>query len=141
MRVDKKILFFIFLSLGLSCQLWFLSSDCKEMATHFRGYLLDKQCSESVRDDALAEEFIKNHTKDCCLMENCRRNGYGLYVKPNWYNLDAQGNKIAVRLLRQSKREHSFLVQVEGSLKGGVLKVESIKEVDSQTNPGGVEAK
>lgn len=95
----------------------------------FSGYLVDKQCADSVREDSDPVDFIKHHTKDCSLMINCRRKGYSLYVKPHWYDLDKHGNKLAIKLLQNSKRRNAFFVEVEGPAKAGVLRVKSMKEI------------
>lgn len=112
-----------------------------EPKSTFSGYLVDKQCADSVRDDSDALDFIRHHTKDCSLMINCRRTGYSLYVKPDWYDLDKHGNKLAIKLLQNSRRKNGFYVDVEGSLKTGVLRVKSMKEIQEPAERNSPEVK
>lgn len=94
------------------------------------GYLLDKQCAESVIEDSNPISFIQHHTKDCALMQNCRAAGYGLYSKRSWYNLDKHGNQLAIKTLQASKRNSGFYVQIIGEQHGKTLQVKSMKEID-----------
>ncbi|HIA52557.1 MAG TPA: hypothetical protein EYN91_10775 [Candidatus Melainabacteria bacterium] len=48
------------------------ASAAPEPKSIFSGYLVDKQCANSVREDSDPVDFIKHHTKDCSLMINCR---------------------------------------------------------------------
>lgn len=95
----------------------------------WQGYLIDRQCADTVREDSHPEDFIKHHTKDCALMTNCRRKGYSLYAKPNWFDFDKHGSKLAIKVLQKSKRKDSFYVQVEGSTQAGILRVKEIVEI------------
>jgi hypothetical protein len=105
------------------------TSSAAEKVSKLQGYLVDRQCADSVRGDSDPEGFIKHHTKDCALMVNCRRKGYSLYVKPNWFDFDKHGNKLAVKVLQKSSRRNAFYVQVEGSAQAGILKVKEIVEI------------
>lgn len=106
-----------------------VTSSAADKTSKLQGYLVDRQCADSVRGDSDPESFIKHHTKDCALMVNCRRKGYSLYVKPNWFDLDKHGNKLAVKVLQKSARRNAFYVQVEGTTQAGILKVKDIVEV------------
>ncbi|MBX9771127.1 MAG: hypothetical protein K2X29_07135 [Candidatus Obscuribacterales bacterium] len=96
----------------------------------WQGYLLDRQCADSVREDSDPKVFIQHHTKDCALMPNCRAKGYSLYSKHKWLNLDKRGSEIAVKVLKASKRKRGFYVEVTGTLDKESLKTASIKEID-----------
>lgn len=100
----------------------------------WQGYLLDRQCADSVREDADPKVFIQHHTKDCALMPNCRAKGYSVYVASSdndkWFDLDKKGNDLAVKLLKASKRRSGFYVEVTGTQQDKVLKTQSIKEIE-----------
>jgi hypothetical protein len=102
---------------------------------------VDKQCADSVREDSHPEDFIKHHTKDCALMENCRRKGYTLYVQPGWFDLDKHGNYLAVKVLQKSKRNRAFFVRIEGSAQAGILKVKRIVEIPEPISQENAETK
>lgn len=96
----------------------------------WRGYMVDRQCADSVREDSDPKAFLQHHTKDCALMPNCRARGYSLYADGNWFDFDKAGNERAVKVLRASKRKSGFFVEVAGTAQGKVLKVGSIKEIE-----------
>lgn len=98
--------------------------------TKWRGYLVDRNCAESVKEDSNPESFLEHHTKDCALMPNCRAKGYVIYSDHQWLSLDKRGNGLAVSLLRASKRKSGFYVEVSGARKGDAVKVQSIKEIN-----------
>lgn len=97
--------------------------------TNWRGYIVDRQCADSVREDSDPRSFIQHHTKDCALMPNCRAKGYSLYADGKWFDFDKRGNQLAIQLLQRSKRKSGFYVDVTGSAQGKVLRVENIKEI------------
>ena len=96
----------------------------------WQGYLIDRQCADSVREDSDPKVFIQHHTKDCALMPNCRAKGYTLYSTHKWLNLDKRGGEIAVKVLKGSKRKSGFYVEVTGTFDKELLKTASIKEID-----------
>lgn len=106
-----------------------------ENSTVLNGYVIDKQCAESVRQDSDPTTFIRHHTKDCSLMPNCRAIGYSIYAGGSWFDLDNKGNAIAIKLLQVSKKKSDFFVQAQGKLQGKTLKVESMKEIDKPQRP------
>ncbi|MBX9688621.1 MAG: hypothetical protein K2X27_18070 [Candidatus Obscuribacterales bacterium] len=96
----------------------------------WQGYLVDRHCAESVREDSEPKVFLQHHTKDCALMPNCRARGYSLYANEKWFDFDKAGNQRAVKILQASKRKSGFFVAVIGTAQGKVLKVASIKEIE-----------
>ncbi|HEY9868424.1 MAG TPA: hypothetical protein V6D08_04610, partial [Candidatus Obscuribacterales bacterium] len=85
------------------------------------GYVIDRQCAESFREDTDPRAFVLHHTKACALMPNCRAKGYALFVDGKWYDFDKRGNELAVKLLQTSKRKKGFYVQVTAEARGRVL--------------------
>ena len=55
--------------------------------------------------------------------------GYALYADGKLYKLDAEGNKKAAELLKNTKVEKGMQVAVEGSVDGETLTVKTISEV------------
>jgi hypothetical protein len=98
------------------------------------GYLIDRQCADSVKEDNDPKAFIEHHTKDCVLMVNCTVKGFAIYVTPKaeakWLDLDKKGNELAAKLLKSSKRKRGFYVEVTGKQENTVLKTQTIKEID-----------
>lgn len=120
-----------FTGLGLALTVFALFCiPCKATDEQFDGYLIDRKCSAWVVDDPHPEDFIKHHTKDCCLMANCKQLGYTLFVKPRWLALDRHGNKLVIQLLEKSQRRNGFYVRICGSVDGNRLKVKTIKEIE-----------
>jgi hypothetical protein len=98
--------------------------------TTWRGYVVDRQCADSVRDDTDPRVFLQHHTRDCALMPNCKVKGYSLYANGRWFDFDLVSNQRAIRVLQASKRKNGMYAEVSGSLQGKVLTVQSIKEID-----------
>ncbi|MBI4533498.1 MAG: hypothetical protein HY711_06080 [Candidatus Melainabacteria bacterium] len=112
----------------LDCdQAW--AAGCKQ----WYGYLIDRQCAESVEKDTKPKAFVLHHTKDCALMSNCQAKGYALFVDGKWYDLDKRGNELAIQVLQGSRKEHGFYVQVTAVLQGKMLKVNSLQESKEPT--------
>lgn len=109
-----------------------LAANADDQKQNFRGYILDKKCADSVKDDNDPSAFIEHHTKDCALMRNCKKSGYRLYSKGNWFDLDKKGNELAIKTLEQSKRKNNFYVEVTGKSEGKSLQVISMKELDKE---------
>jgi len=104
-----------------------------ETQTKWQGYLVDRGCADSVRDDSDPTAFVQNHTKDCSLMANCRAKGYSIYAtspERKWLDLDKKGNDLALKLLKASKKRIGFYVEVTGTATKKVLKTQSIEEID-----------
>lgn len=104
-----------------------------EAQTKWQGYLVDRGCADSVRNDSDPTMFVQNHTKDCALMPNCRAKGYSIYATSpecKWLDLDKKGNDLALKLLKSSKRRISFYVEVTGVRKKHELKTQSLEEID-----------
>lgn len=104
----------------------------------WRGYIIDRQCAESVREDSDPVPFLRHHNKDCALMPSCRRNGYSLYASGKWLDLDKKANGLIMQALKLSKRKNGFYAEVAGKMQGKVVKVEKITEIEepSQTGSG-----
>ena len=90
------------------------------------GYLMDKACSA----DALkkGEKAAKEHGRDCALMEDCVKSGYGVFTADGQYvTFDPAGNKRAMAALKTSKKETDLRVTVTGDVTGDSMKVTSLK--------------
>ena len=94
------------------------------------GYIIDNACSGRAATENGAEK-VKNHTTKCAQMPKCAESGYALFVDNKLYKLDADGNKKAAEVLKNTKLEKGLQVEIEGTLDGETLKVTSIKEVSS----------
>jgi hypothetical protein len=88
------------------------------------GYLVDLKCATTRANDA---GFPADHTKECMLMEACVKSGYGVMTADKkLIKFDAAGNAKANALLKATNRDKDWRVTVKGTMKDGVLSVESI---------------
>ena len=90
------------------------------------GYLLDKACSA----DALkkGQKVAKEHGKDCALMDDCMKSGFGVFTADGKFiAFDAAGNTRAVSALRAAKKDTGFQVTVTGDASGDSIKVATLK--------------
>lgn len=106
------------------------SDACATEPIKWRGYLVDRSCADSVRQDPDPKSFLQHHTKDCALMPNCQSKGYSLYSDKKWFDLDKKGTQLAVKTLRASRKKSGFFVEITGTAKNNLLTVQEMKEVD-----------
>src|SRR2546428_1156062 len=69
------------------------------------GYVVDMVCfADHVKDSPEdATKFAAEHTKECALMEECVKSGYGVYADGKWYPFDAKGNELAKAVFEKSQ--------------------------------------
>lgn len=129
---DQRCLVYMNKSIAilLPASLWIcINAAFCEGVAKWQGYVIDKQCADSVREDSNPISFIQHHTRDCSLMSNCRALGYCLYSNGKWLDFDKKGNELAIKLLQASKKKSGVFSEATGILEGKVLKVQAMKEV------------
>jgi hypothetical protein len=103
--------------------------------TKVEGVLIDKACSYKaetrvVPGPSLAGGIVVayGHTRQCALMPECQRSGYGVFSYDNKFlAFDEAGNRKALAIFKESKKEDDFRVEVTGEVQGDVMKVSTIK--------------
>ena len=92
------------------------------------GYVVDMMCfSEHAKDAAdVAKKAAGEHTRDCALMEECVKSGYGIYADGKSYPFDAKGNELAKAMFEKAKRKDNIKATVEGMNHDGKILVEKI---------------
>ncbi|MGQ9806657.1 MAG: hypothetical protein ACUVRP_11365 [Chlorobiales bacterium] len=87
------------------------------------GYLSDCQCGESLESVKMAA----SHTKECCLMEECAKSGFGIYANGKFIKFDSKGSDKAKDFLVALKKEKDLKVKVTGKMENGVFMLASIE--------------
>jgi hypothetical protein len=110
----------------------------EQVASKWRGYIVDRQCADSVREDTDPIPFLRRHSKDCSLMPSCKRDGYSLYADGKWLDVDKDANAIVMHAIKSSKRKNGFYAEVLGEQQGKGVKVKKITEIDepAENKPG-----
>lgn len=92
-------------------------------AATVEGVLVDKACSADMSfNDA------KGHSKDCAMMEDCRKSGFGVVTaEGKFLKFDAAGDQKAVEALEATDKEEGIMVSVDGKIDGDMIKVSSLK--------------
>lgn len=107
--------------------------------TKVQGVLIDKQCSSKAETRVAPGPRIEGgmlvaytETRQCALMPACQRSGYGVftYDSNKFLAFDAEGNRKALAIFKDSKKEDDFRVEVTGEIQGDRMKVASIKLLD-----------
>ncbi len=129
MRVQNLLLLTAAMLLTLN---WYGLAD--EKGKQWTGYLIDRKCMKAVVHDHDPVEFVKHHTKSCLLLPICAQSGYVLYCEGKWLKLDKQGDELAGKLIRSSKRGSKFYVRVKGQEVGKEILVSEILEVEEPEN-------
>ncbi len=100
----------------------------QKTTTKVTGFLVDNMCAAGAHDEEGAEEAAE-HKVSCALMAACAKSGFAVVAKDKTYKLDAQGNKMALKTLRESKTKQGMRVQVEGTVEGDTLHADTLSEV------------
>src|SRR5882672_3454394 len=95
------------------------------------GYVVDVVCFADHANESpeAATKFAAEHTKECALMEDCVKSGYGIFADGKWYPFDDKGNKLAKSLFDKTSNKDHIKVTVEGMKHGDKVLVESLTEV------------
>jgi hypothetical protein len=100
---------------------------CVASAAEVKGILLDRMCSVKIVA-ANDQKAAQNHTRDCALMEDCVKAGYGVFTADGKFiTLDPAGNQKAQEALKASKKKDNIRVQVTGEQSGDSIAVAAIK--------------
>lgn len=94
------------------------------------GFVVDVMCAASHVKDApdAATKFAAAHTKECGLMAECIKSGYGIFSEGKWYPFDDKGNEMAKAIFEKTSRKDNIKVTVEGMTHDGKLLVQSMAE-------------
>jgi hypothetical protein len=112
-----------------------LSTASDNSETKVQGVLIDKMCSYKGESRVAPGPRIEGgilaiypHTKQCALMPDCQKSGYGVFTYgQKFLAFDEAGNKKALAFFKESKKEDDFRVEVTGRIQGDTIKVTSIQ--------------
>ena len=94
-------------------------------AADFQGVLADWKCTEKMVKNGREKTLKDDHT--CSLRRNSARSGYGLITdEKKYYQLDAEGIRLAKELLNNSHDKDNLRVLARGELDGDTLKVSTM---------------
>jgi hypothetical protein len=87
------------------------------------GFLVDSMCAtgKDVKD--------KEHPVSCALMPKCQESGYAVVARDTAFKLDANGNKLALEILKNTKAKKGLAVTVKGTVIDDVFHVDTMTEV------------
>jgi hypothetical protein len=104
-------------------------------AAEVEGVLMDKVCSmRGVKD---GQRVATMHTRQCTMMPDCEKSGYGVFTADNKHLVfDAAGNEQAATALKSSKKKDNLKVKVTGEATGDTIK--SYESDAAMTPPSGV---
>jgi hypothetical protein len=130
----KKLLRLLVL-VGLPCTFAMAATAPPEKET-IKGILMDEKCSGTAdlriagSSGLLAGGRIvaEAHTRECALMPECQKSGYGVYTDDNKFlKFDEAGNRNALAAIKASAKLDDFEVEVTGEVKGDSIKVVTLK--------------
>jgi hypothetical protein len=76
-------------------------------AAEVEGVLMDKMCSIKAAKDG--QKAATMHTRQCAMMPNCEKSGYGVFTADNKYLVfDAAGNDQAMAALKATKKKDNL---------------------------------
>jgi hypothetical protein len=96
------------------------------------GYVVDVVCAAEHTKDTPedATKFAAEHTKECALMEECVKSGYGIFADGKWYPFDEKGNTVAKALFEKTAKKDHIKMTVEGMKHEGKILVEKLIETE-----------
>ena len=96
------------------------------------GYVVDVVCfaDQAKGKPEEAAKAAAEHTKECALMEDCIKGGYGIYADGKWYPFDAKGNDLAKAVFEKTTKKDHIKMIVEGMKHDGKILVEKITEAE-----------
>jgi len=100
-----------------------LSLPLTALADSWKGVaLVDNDCRGMVKDP-------DTHPTSCAL--KCEKSGYSVQTADGqWLKLDAAGNKAAVAALHKTKKADHLRADVDGTLKGDMIRVKTLSIPD-----------
>src|ERR1700758_516821 len=95
-------------------------------AAQVQGILIDEMCSSKAEVRIVSGPRLEGgmivaeaHTRQCALMPECQKSGYGVFTNDNKYlKCDEAGSRKALAALRASKKEDDLKVEVTGEIQG-----------------------
>ena len=126
--IMKRAIALIMLAVGLIA----VSTVRAHEKVKLTGYVVDVVCAADHTKDKPedATKFASEHTKECALMEECVKSGYGIFADGKWYPFDAKGNTLAKALFEKTAQKDPIKVTVEGMKHEGKILVEKLTEAD-----------
>ena len=99
----------------------------KPVAGTWSGTLVDKMCAEKIIKKGDMSK-MKEHEKSCMMTCGKGAKNLGVVVDGAFYSFDAKGNKMAWKLMKNSKADSDIQVTVDGKLKGKRIWVSKIEQ-------------
>lgn len=118
--VRKSILLFTILALAA---IFIYAQDAGKKSAEITGFLIDSHCATGI------DQKDREHPVSCSLMAACSDSGFAVVAKDTVYKLDENGNKQALEIAKTTKTKKRLAVKVVGTLKDGVMHVDTISEV------------
>lgn len=127
----KSLLRFCLCFAGVSC-----AFTIAARADDIKGVLMDEKCSGTadLRISGSTGLLVggrivaEAHTKQCALMPECQKSGYGVYTSDNKFlKFDEGGNHKALAAIKASNKLDDLEVEVTGQVKGDTIKVLTLK--------------
>lgn len=96
------------------------------------GYVTDVVCfGEHAKDAPEAmTKVAAEHTKECALMAECVKGGYGIVADGKWYPFDAKGNDLAKALFEKTAKKDHIKMTVDGMKHDGKILVNTLTEAE-----------
>lgn len=119
----------------VAASVWLVSAAAETPETKVQGVLIDNMCSYKAETRIVPGGLLAGgivtiypHTRQCALMPECQKSGYGIFTyDQKFLPFDEAGNQKALAYFKQAKQEDDFRVEVTGQSQGEVFKVASIK--------------
>lgn len=100
-----------------------VNAQDEKKSAKITGFLIDNMCATP------NDSHAKSHAVSCARMEACEKSGYAVVSKDKIYKLDAEGNRRALAIIKETKTKKGLAVEAEGTVEGDTLHVDDMTEV------------
>ena len=99
--------------------------------TTLTGYVVDQHCGATIATKADVMDKAAAHTKECALMEDCVKSGYGIFSGGKYYKFDSTGSATAQAAIEKSKLSKGLFFIAVGKDVNGTFHLTSLTEANA----------
>jgi|GEM_PF-4758851 len=105
-----------------------LVQNHKQSAITLKGHLVDVSCAvKHTKEQNTDKNWVQDHDRQCLVKADSFKSGYAVYtIEKAIYRFDETGNKIAKKLIADTKKEIDWKVTVTGLVERDIISVSDL---------------
>jgi hypothetical protein len=93
------------------------------------GWVADMEVIKNVMRKTMPDNYMESYPRNRATTLNTWLKRFGLYSNGMFFELDRSGSAMVKNLIKHSSTPRGFLVRIDGSRDGHILKVKSVTEL------------